>query len=55
MIYLMHKFIKINVHVLLDLFVLEPSADQSLRGVERVGGIGDGLSFGGHASQTLSL
>ena len=44
-----------NSHVLLDLCVVEPPPDEPLGGVERVLGVGHGLTLGGHASKALAL
>ena len=42
-------------HVLLDLWVVEPPADEPLGSVEGVLRVGDGLALGGHTGKALAL
>ena len=46
---ILKKIGEVNSHVLLDLGVVEASADEPLGGVEGVLRVGDGLPLGGHA------
>ena len=49
------KIARVNLHVLLDLGVVESSADEPLGGVEGILRVGDGLTLSGHACQSLAL
>lgn len=43
------------IHVFFDFRIFESPTNQTLGGVEGVGGIGDGLTFGRHADQPLAV
>ena len=49
------KGVKENLHVFLDLFILETTSNQPLCGVKSIGRVGNGLPFGRHTHQSFAL